>query len=158
MGGGRGVWKRLAVVLLATRRRTVLSNSGNRAVTGIVGALIVCNSTFRTRGLIPVASRCGRLMASFNLGIVSPICSLVRRVLSTSISSDRGFSISPQPLSGGIPTGPLRGLIFGGFVCAGRSFCRGRLRGLNLVSSGTFAYTYCVSRINGGPGGSSILD
>ena len=142
---------------LTKEQEDILNGSKGETLAKVMETLVRYGELFGADEMVPVTSEYNHLVTSFGLKALTPVYSLMERLIETGAVSKQKFTADPRPLDKNVPSNFLQNFIFNKFMYTKQDFYEKQLNELGLMDSDAFTCTCYMDEVGNTPKMGDIL-
>lgn len=142
---------------LTKEQEEILNGSKGETLAKVMETLVRYGELFGADEMVPVTSEYNHLVTSFGLKALTPVYSLMERLIETGAVSKQKFTADPRPLDKNVPSNFLQNFIFNKFMYTKQDFYEKQLKELGLMNSDAFTCTCYMDEVGNTPKMGDIL-
>lgn len=142
---------------LTKEQEDILNGSKGETLAKVMETLVRYGELFGADEMVPVTSEYNHLVTSFGLKALTPVYSLMERLIGTGAVSNQKFTADPRPLDKNVPSNFLQNFIFNKFMYTKQDFYEKQLNELGLMDSDAFTCTCYMDEVGNTPKMGDIL-
>lgn len=144
-------------IKLTKEQEDILNGSKGETLAKVMETLVRYGELFGADEMVPVTSEYNHLVTSFGLKALTPVYSLMERLIETGAVSKQKFTADPRPLDKNVPSNFLQNFIFNKFMYTKQDFYEKQLNELGLMDSDAFTCTCYMDEVGNTPKMGDIL-
>ena len=126
---------------LTDEQQALLSGEKGETLAKVMETLVRYGELFGADRMVKVTSEYNHLVTSFGLKALTPVYSLMDRLIEAGAVSGQKFSADPKPLDKNVPSGFIQNIVFNKFMYTKQDFYEGQLKKLGLMNEDAFTCT-----------------
>ena len=142
---------------LTKEQEDILNGSKGETLAKVMETLVRYGELFGADEMVPVTSEYNHLVTSFGLKALTPVYSLMERLIETGAVSKQKFTADPRPLDKNVPSNFLQNFIFNKFMYTKQDFYEKQLKEFGLMNSDAFTCTCYMDEVGNTPKMGDIL-
>ncbi|MGN0533764.1 MAG: aconitase X [Eubacterium sp.] len=142
---------------LTKEQEDILNGSKGETLAKVMETLVRYGELFGADEMVPVTSEYNHLVTSFGLKALTPVYSLMERLIETGAVSKQKFTADPRPLDKNVPSNFLQNFIFNKFMYTKQDFYERQLKELGLMNSDAFTCTCYMDEVGNTPKMGDVL-
>lgn len=142
---------------LTDEQQALLSGEKGETLAKVMETLVRYGELFGADRMVKVTSEYNHLVTSFGLKALTPVYSLMDRLIEAGAVSGQKFSADPKPLDKNVPSGFIQNIVFNKFMYTKQDFYEGQLKKLGLMNEDAFTCTCYMNEVGNVPKKGDIL-
>lgn len=142
---------------LTDEQQALLSGEKGETLAKVMETLVRYGELFGADRMVKVTSEYNHLVTSFGLKALTPVYSLMDRLIEAGTVSGQKFSADPKPLDKNVPSGFIQNIVFNKFMYTKQDFYEGQLKKLGLMNEDAFTCTCYMNEVGNVPKKGDIL-
>ena len=142
---------------LTDEQQALLSGEKGETLAKVMETLVRYGELFGADRMVKVTSEYNHLVTSFGLKALTPVYSLMDRLIEAGAVSGQKFSADPKPLDKNVPSGFIKNIVFNKFMYTKQDFYEGQLKKLGLMNEDAFTCTCYMNEVGNVPKKGDIL-
>lgn len=142
---------------LTDEQQALLSGEKGETLAKVMETLVRYGELFGADRMVKVTSKYNHLVTSFGLKALTPVYSLMDRLIEAGAVSGQKFSADPKPLDKNVPSGFIQNIVFNKFMYTKQDFYEGQLKKLGLMNEDAFTCTCYMNEVGNVPKKGDIL-
>ncbi|MGN0556002.1 MAG: aconitase X [Candidatus Fimenecus sp.] len=142
---------------LTKEQAEILNGSKGETLAKVMETLVRYGELFGADEMVPVTGTYNHLVTSFGLKALTPVYSLMERLIETGAVSKQKFTADPRPLDKNVPSNFLQNFIFNKFMYTKQDFYEKQLNELGLMDADAFTCTCYMDEVGNTPKMGDIL-
>lgn len=142
---------------LTEEQKALLSGEKGETLAKVMETLVRYGELFGADRMVKVTSEYNHLVTSFGLKALTPVYSLMDRLIEAGAVSGQKFSADPKPLDKNVPSGFIQNIVFNKFMYTKQDFYEGQLKKLGLMNEDAFTCTCYMDEVGNVPKKGDIL-
>ena len=142
---------------LTDEQQALLSGEKGETLAKVMETLVRYGELFGADRMVKVTSEYNHLVTSFGLKALTPVYSLMDRLIEAGAVSGQKFSADPKPLDKNVPSGFIQNIVFNKFMYTKQDFYEGQLKELGLMNEDAFTCTCYMNEVGNVPKKGDIL-
>ena len=142
---------------LTEEQQALLSGEKGETLAKVMETLVRYGELFGADRMVKVTSEYNHLVTSFGLKALTPVYSLMDRLIEAGAVSGQKFSADPKPLDKNVPSGFIQNIVFNKFMYTKQDFYEGQLKKLGLMNEDAFTCTCYMNEVGNVPKKGDIL-
>lgn len=142
---------------LTDEQQALLSGKKGETLAKVMETLVRYGELFGADRMVKVTSEYNHLVTSFGLKALTPVYSLMDRLIEAGAVSGQKFSADPKPLDKNVPSGFIQNIVFNKFMYTKQDFYEGQLKKLGLMNEDAFTCTCYMNEVGNVPKKGDIL-
>ena len=142
---------------LTDEQQVLLSGEKGETLAKVMETLVRYGELFGADRMVKVTSEYNHLVTSFGLKALTPVYSLMDRLIEAGAVSGQKFSADPKPLDKNVPSGFIQNIVFNKFMYTKQDFYEGQLKKLGLMNEDAFTCTCYMNEVGNVPKKGDIL-
>lgn len=142
---------------LTEEQKALLSGEKGETLAKVMETLVRYGELFGADRMVKVTSEYNHLVTSFGLKALTPVYSLMDRLIEAGAVSGQKFSADPKPLDKNVPSGFIQNIVFNKFMYTKQDFYEGQLKKLGLMNEDAFTCTCYMNEVGNVPKKGDIL-
>ena len=142
---------------LTDEQQALLSGEKGETLAKVMETLVRYGELFGADRMVKVTSEYNHLVTSFGLKALTPVYSLMDRLIEAGAVSGQKFSADPKPLDKNVPSGFIQNIVFKKFMYTKQDFYEGQLKELGLMNEDAFTCTCYMNEVGNVPKKGDIL-
>ncbi|MGN0527658.1 MAG: aconitase X, partial [Eubacterium sp.] len=144
-------------IKLTKEQEEMLGGSKGETLSKVMETLVRYGELFGADEMVPVTSEYNHLVTSFGLKALTPVYTLMERLISEGVASKQKFSADPRPLDSNVPSNFLQNFIFKKFMYSKQDYYEEQLKKLGLMQDDAFTCTCYMDEVGNTPKMGDIL-
>lgn len=144
-------------IKLTKEQEDMLAGSKGETLSKVMETLVRYGELFGADEMVPVTSEYNHLVTSFGLKALTPVYTLMERLISEGVASNQKFSADPRPLDSNVPSNFLQNFIFKKFMYSKQDYYEEQLKKLGLMQDDAFTCTCYMDEVGNTPKMGDIL-
>ena len=141
---------------LSAEEKRILDGEQGEVMAKVMKTLVMYGDAFGAERLARVTGSYGHLVTSFGLSMMTPVYSLLDKLIETGALSQQKFTVNPRPLDSHIPSGALAKLLFKVMYKKQKPY-EAQLKKLGLVNEDGFTCTCYMNEVGNLPKKGDVL-
>lgn len=142
---------------LTDEQQALLAGEKGETLAKVMETLVRYGELFGADRMVKVTSEYNHLVTSFGLKALTPVYSLMDRLIEAGAVSGQKFSADPKPLDKNVPSGFIQNIVFNKFMYTKQDFYEGQLKKLGLMNEDAFTCTCYMNEVGNVPKKGDIL-
>lgn len=134
----------------------MLDGAKGETMAKVLKTLVMYGEAFGAERLVPVTGRCGHLVTSFGIGVMTPVYELMDELLEAGAVSDVPFTVDPRPLDDQVPKTLLEKLVFK-IMYSQQEHYEAQLKKMGLLDDESYTCTCYMPEVGNRPQKGDIL-
>lgn len=144
-------------MMLTDEQKAILDGSRGETMARVMQTLVRYGELFGADKMVPVTGKYNHLVTSFGLKALTPVYSLMDRLIEAGAVSGQQFSADPRPLDPNVPSSLLQDLVFKKFMYTKQDFYEDQLQKLGLMDKNAFTCTCYMDEVGNTPKMGDVL-
>ncbi len=144
-------------MILTDEQKAILNGESGETMAKIMKTLVMYGEAFGAEKMVPVTSKYNHLVTSFGLKALTPVYTLMEKLIAEGVKSKQKFSADPRPLDKNVPQNFLQKLVFNKFMYTKQDYYEEQLRELGLMDKDAFTCTCYMDEVGNKPNMGDVL-
>jgi len=141
---------------LTAEQKSMLDGEQGEVMAKIMKTLVMYGEAFGAEQMLPVTGKNGHIVTSFGLSMMTPLYSLMDKLIEGGVKSSQPFSADPRPLDKRVPANLLQKIVFG-VMYGKQTDYEAQLRKLGLLGDAAFTCTCYMDEVGNIPQEGEVL-
>jgi len=141
---------------LTAEQQSILDGEKGEVMAKIMKTLVMYGETFGAENMVPISAKNGHIVTSFGLSLMTPIYSLMDKLIEGGAISTQPFSADPRPLDKRVPANLIQKIFFSVMYGKQTSY-EAQLRKIGLLNDDAFTCTCYMDEVGNIPQKGEVL-